>query len=156
VEIISGHSSPNSHDIIIVRCDDCHKPLRGAYMECTSGCEVPTAGGGRPARSNYRVCMSCFPNTDHQRRHLRKTEHKYVPSLSLQSQLDDEAFLRLRRRCQKVQRETDYAEDLKEHGRVRANLFRAFPSFQKRLFPLGNVHSALMVGPLLIENGVKE
>jgi hypothetical protein len=36
-------------------------------------------------------------------------------------------------------------------------LLKAFPNFTRnRYFPMGNVHSAIMFGPLVIENGVKQ
>jgi hypothetical protein len=57
------------------------------------------------------------------------------------------------REQQKKLREEDktYSQPLGER------LLKAFPKFTRsRYFPMGNVHSAIMFGPLVIENGVRQ
>jgi hypothetical protein len=102
--------------------------------------------------TDYVICPSCLPNCPHPREHMRA-----VRQFSLYNDKDLKEFTR----------ELDAWEDftkgrsLLAMGSIAWEYFidhnvkatSALPS-TRTLFPAGDAHTAMMFGPLLIENGV--
>ena len=140
-------------EISATYCDVCGKPIRGTAWICGVGCRsIEQASDSGP----FIMCMPCYYKGEHQHQHLVRSPHSYAISPSLQAELSPEDFWTLRRRIQREQSAIDAQQDKSEQGFVKSTLFQAMTPASRTLFPLGNVHSSLMFGPLLFEIGVPE
>jgi hypothetical protein len=147
-------SKSNHIEISMSTCDICEKPLRGMAWTCRAGCKSPAGEGSIPGP--FILCMPCYHSGEHQQQHLVRLPHLYAISPSLQAELSSDDFWALRREIQRKQYAVDAQQDKAEQGFLKSSLIQAIEPVSRDMFPLGNVHSSLMFGPLVFEIGLPE
>jgi hypothetical protein len=141
--------------ISMMQCDACNNPLRGMAWTCRAGCQSVASEPGIIS-GPYMVCMLCYHHGKHQRQHLVRWPHSYAISPALQKELDPTQFWHVRREIQRQQDAIDAVQDQKEQGFVKSTMAHNLGPISRSFFPLGNVHSYLMFGPLIFEIGQDE
>jgi hypothetical protein len=100
--------------------------------------------------------MKCYSEGKHPRQHLVRSPHRYAIPETLQAELGLDDFWFLRREIQRKQDELDLELDRSVGGVINSTVTRALTPWSRTIFPLGNVHTAVMFGPLIFEIGVRE
>ncbi|KAK0263171.1 hypothetical protein LTR35_017564 [Friedmanniomyces endolithicus] len=137
-----------------VLCDVCSLAVRGAAWKCALGCTPQSSPDHRAGE--FTVCRKCNSPGKHPGTHLIRSPHAYAIDAALQSSLTPPQFFSLRRQIQESQYVVDAEEDRAAIGSAGVFLFGGMSSLIRHRFPLGNVHSSIMFGPLVFEIGVED
>ena len=153
------HAERVENDVIqisIDTCSICRRPIRGLAWSCRAGCRDTEGAPDQATDRNFIVCILCHSGGKHPIRHLVRSPHSYSIAPSLQHELDAEEFWKIRRQVQRQQDSVDAEQDRAEQGLLWSSATQTVSSLSRSFFPLGNVHSCLMLGPLTFEIGVLE
>ncbi|KIM88340.1 hypothetical protein PILCRDRAFT_85535 [Piloderma croceum F 1598] len=69
--------------------------------------------------------------------------------------LSDPAAFQARCECQHIQGQLDCEQNISDGHRLRAAALRNFLSLRQLMFLLGNIHTGIVFGSLIIENGIQ-